>query len=157
MSTSAELNESKLQPRTAPTARHSTHKPVESNLSCVIASVNPANPGELGANSARTWSNRQRESVGFSPQSFTHLTPLYHSRHDRRGRRAGRPGDRSREGLERRVQLQGRTPGPLGRCGANDAYGTALHSFAMHRLDEAIQALLARKEDTSTGARVSLG
>jgi ankyrin repeat protein len=32
---------------------------------------------------------------------------------------------------------------------------TALHSFAMHGLDEAMQALLARKVDTSTGARVS--
>ena len=32
---------------------------------------------------------------------------------------------------------------------------TALHTFAMHGLDEAMQALLARKVDTSTGARVS--
>ena len=95
--------------------------------------------GQAGRRRRRCDSNREQKEndtgscnrgLRLAPRTstaLTHPTLLYHSRHDRRGCRAGRPGDRGREGRDRKAKASTRYAcGPccgLGRCGANGTHG----------------------------------
>ena len=78
----------------------------------------------------------------------THTSTTHHSRHDADtgGRGAGRPGNRSREGRERKEVR-------LGRCGANDAYGDGGDKEWRHREEPAVGFVDSAGEATGRAAK----